>query len=128
MKRPLSLHFPSSAFVAFFLVVASLVMASSVPAGAQENSPAATQERSNPGQPASTSNPAINANPQSGSDQQSVNSDSKPAAQEKRDDRVYISDIYPEYCRMYFHRQDWVSLFEYREGMYRCKHGNDRWW
>lgn len=49
------------------------------------------------------------------------------SSNQRRDDRVYIKDIYPEYCRMYFHRRDWVSLFEYREGMYRCFHGGDRW-
>lgn len=47
--------------------------------------------------------------------------------EERRDDRVYINEIYPEYCRSYFFRRDWVSLFEYQTGMYRCKYGNDRW-
>ncbi|MDX2232763.1 MAG: hypothetical protein NW220_24240 [Leptolyngbyaceae cyanobacterium bins.349] len=49
-----------------------------------------------------------------------------PTSETRRDDRVYISEIYPEYCRSYFSRRDWVSLFEYREGMYRCLYGNDR--
>lgn len=56
----------------------------------------------------------------------------KPAAAERstdplQEDRVYISDVYPEYCRSYFFRRDWVSLFEYRETMYRCLYGPDRW-
>lgn len=45
----------------------------------------------------------------------------------QNEDRVYISDVYPEYCRSYFLRRDWVSLFEYREVMYRCLYGPDRW-
>lgn len=46
---------------------------------------------------------------------------------QRRNDRVYIKDVFPEYCRMYFHRRDWVSLFEYQRGMQRCFYGNDRW-
>ena len=42
------------------------------------------------------------------------------------DNRVYISDIYPEYCRSYFFRRDWISLQEYHAGMYRCLYGVDR--
>jgi hypothetical protein len=48
-------------------------------------------------------------------------------SKERRDDRVYINEIYPEYCRSYFLSRDWVSLFEYQRGMYRCKYGDDLW-
>lgn len=59
--------------------------------------------------------------------QQTEQKPSERSPQERNDDRVYISDVYPEYCRMYFHRRDYVSLFEYRETMYRCLYGPDRW-
>lgn len=59
--------------------------------------------------------------------QPSPNASDRATPQQSRpnDDRVYLEDIYPEYCRSYFHQQDWVSSFEYREGMYRCRYGND---
>lgn len=60
------------------------------------------------------------------SNSQPANSNVERSPDERRDDRVYISEIYPEYCRSYFVRRDWVGLFEYREGMYRCLYGNDR--
>lgn len=42
-------------------------------------------------------------------------------------DRVDVEDVYPEYCRMYFPSHGSVSLFDYRERMYRCLYGPDRW-
>lgn len=41
-------------------------------------------------------------------------------------DRVDVEDVYPEYCRMYFPSRGSVSLFDYRERMYRCLYGPDR--
>jgi len=42
-------------------------------------------------------------------------------------DRVSIDEVFPEYCRMYFPSRGTVSLFEYRERMYICLYGIDRW-
>ncbi len=41
-------------------------------------------------------------------------------------DRVDVEDVYPEYCRVYFPSRGTVSLFDYRERMYRCLYGVDR--
>lgn len=90
------------------------------PAMAQGTNNSPQQERTNQEQPASSSE-ANRQSPQTGTEQTANDNDRRD------DDRVYISDIYPEYCRSYFLRRDYVSLNEYYAGMTRCKYGNDRW-
>jgi hypothetical protein len=74
--------------------------------------------------------PPTQTQPVTPSNEMNRQTDQTPAtrSQPPQDEvRVYISDVYPEYCRSYFARRDWVSLFEYREVMYRCLYGPDRW-
>lgn len=79
------------------------------------------QQEATQKQPAATPDPANPSPPEPAKQSQPSEQSSK-----RESDRVYIEDIYPEYCRSYFHRRDWVSLFEYQTGMYRCLYGTDR--
>lgn len=107
-----------SAVVAASLGLALVSTSSQPPVSAQETLNSPQQERLNQERPLSPSEP----------NRPSPQTETEQNANERRDDnRVYISDIYPEYCRSYFLRRDYVSLNEYYAGMSRCKYGNDRW-
>ncbi|MBF2027670.1 MAG: hypothetical protein IGS48_13025 [Oscillatoriales cyanobacterium C42_A2020_001] len=82
----------------------------------------ATNQEDTPKQPAAMPNQPDSSTPKVPPQAQP----SQQSAHRKDSDRVYISDVYPEYCRLYFHRRDWVSLFEYQTIMYRCLYGTDR--
>ncbi len=89
----------------------AMELANSTPQETNQNQPTATPNLATPSPPGPTkqSQPSKQSSNQNVSDR----------------DRVYIEDIYPEYCRSYFHRRDWVSMFEYQTGMYRCLYGTD---
>lgn len=119
MKTLLQIKVFSSLVIAASLVLALVSVSDHSPAIAQDSGKPTSQEpsgQSPPNPPASADHPKpSNTKPE------------QPSQPNRDDDRVYIEDIYPEYCRSYFLRRDYVSLFEYREGMYRCLYGNDRW-
>lgn len=79
----------------------------------------ATQEQPIP-HPSGSANPS--AQPSTSSPQPS-----KQSTNPMESDRVNVEDVYPEYCRIYFPSRGTVSLFDYRERMYRCLYGPDRW-
>jgi len=79
------------------------------------------QQEPTQNQPTATPNPANLSPPKPAKQAQP----SEPSSNQQESDRVYIKDIYPEYCRSYFSSRDWVSLFEYQTGMYRCLYGTD---
>ncbi len=87
---------------------------------------AQTLTQTNPPQPSDNSGNA-SSSPSPPTAKPPAKPESKPESKPRDDDRVNIDEIYPEYCRSYFFNRDSVSLFEYREGMYRCFHGVDQW-
>jgi len=117
MSKPFSLNLLKSSFIAFTAGLTTLIVPLNFVASANQASDSPSQINSTPEQPAP---------PPAETNRQAPQNTTERSQNESDDDRVYISDVYPEYCRMYFHRRDYVSLFEYRETMYRCLYGPDR--
>jgi hypothetical protein len=92
---------------------------------AKANEPPATTPSNPPAQGQPTV-PTDSTNPPSPDATSKQPPPSKPIASDRDEERVNINEIYPEYCRAYFPFGRSVSLFEYREGMYRCFYGVDR--
>jgi len=114
------LNLSQSLAVAFSLGLTLLVAPQNLVANASEVT--TLTQGSTVQEPVPNNTPDSNSQPSN----QAPNTNTNQATNERRDDIVYINEVYPEYCRSYFSRRDYVSLFEYRETMYRCLYGNDR--
>ncbi|MGQ9872031.1 hypothetical protein [Leptodesmis sp.] len=103
----------------FTLLAATASLAGQPGNSSNPSDGSATQEQQLP-PPSGSSNPSVQ--PSTSSPQPS-----KQSTNPMESDQVDVEDVYPEYCRIYFPSRGTVSLFDYRERMYRCLHGPDRW-
>ncbi len=116
-KHPVSI--PAIAILAIGLFTATTGLA----AQARDSSDPANQTSPTQTQPIPTApeTPAPSPQPSPRPSQPS-----RQSANPMQSSEVDVEDVYPEYCRMYFPSPGTVSLFDYRERIYRCLYGPDR--